>query len=121
MLSEARLKVLVHQIEKQIPASLTDYLKDDRHRQLQAIRFPDSFLDMERLRFVIKDRHGNYNPNLIFFAIIKAMWNTHRTTKLPKSYYEKMLIKGKKLFRELNCESKLTVKLPDDFDIREIN
>ena len=122
-ISEARLKILIRSIDKQISKSTKDYYRSENHRLLIASKFgtEKAFLDKDRLKFIlINPQTGEYNCNLCFLAIIKAMWNTHRNTKLPKSYYENMLQKGIELFKSIGGRDKLTITLPNNFDFDDL-
>jgi hypothetical protein len=124
MISEARLKVLINSINKQIPKRLTDYYKDENHRRIIAAKFnaERAFLDSSNFKFILINPHtGQYDCNLCFLAIMKALWNSHRNTKLPTSYYTNMLKKGKTLFKSIGCRDKLTIKLPDAFDFNDLD
>lgn len=123
-LSEARLTALITSIDAQISKRTKDYYKDDRHRLLLATKYGADrvFLDPVRHKFVlINPTNGQYDCNLCFLAVIKSLWNLKRNTKLPSTYYQNMLEKGKELFKSIGCKDKLTVKLPNNFDMDDIS
>lgn len=125
MLSEARLKVLIKQIEARIPKKISEYYEDVNHRKLVAIKYgkDKAFLDGENLKFVVLDPfNGKYSCTLITLAIFKALWNMHRPTKKPKSYYEKMFIEAKNLYKEVGCQDILEdlMNIPNKFNVEEL-
>ena len=122
-ISEARLKILIRSISSQIPKVTKDFYRSENHRRLLAAKFTaeKAFLDSQNLKFCLIDpKTGAYTVNLCFLAIIKAMWNLHRPTKLPKSYYEDMLDRGIELFKSIGGRDKMTVTLPNNFDFNDL-
>jgi hypothetical protein len=125
MLSEGQLKVLIHKIEAKIPDRITEYYKNPNHRKMIAVKYgaDRAFLDAENLKFVLVDpANGKYDCKLVILAIFKALWNCHRITKKPKSYYVKMLKKGQDIYKEIGCHDILDDKfnLPNSFDIKDL-
>lgn len=125
MLSEAQLKVLIHRIEAKIPDRIGEYYKDRNHRSHIATKYgaDKAYLDSNNLSFIVIDPfNGKYRCDLCLLAIFKAMWNTHRQTKKPRSYYEQILQKAKDLYKQVGCQDVLNDKfnLPDNFDVKDI-
>lgn len=125
MLSEAQLKVLIHRIETKIPDRITEFYKKPDHRRMIAVKYgaEKAFLDSNELKFVLLDpSNGKYDCKLVLLSIFKALWNCHRNTKKPKSYYVKMLKKGQDIYKEIGCHDILDDKfnLPDHFDVKDL-
>jgi len=122
MLSEAQLKVLIHQIETKIPDRIKKYYEDKNHRLHIATKYgaTKAFLDSSELKFVVLDpTNGNYRCDLITLAVFKALWNCHRNTKKPRRYYISILNKAKILYKQIGCQDELEnkISLATKFDI----
>ena len=126
MLSEARLKVLIHQVESRIPNRITEFYQDPNNRRRVAVKYSadKAFLDSEGLKFTVIDpNNGSYRCDLLMLSIFKALWNTHRNTKKPKSYYLNILQKGKDLYKEIGCQDILDdkINISKDFHVDELH
>lgn len=125
MLNAARLRVLINQIERRIPKRITDFYKNENHRRMVAVKYgaDKAFLDSDNLKFTVIDpANGQYRCDLITVSLFKAMWNCHRPTKKPLSYYVDILNQAKDLYKHIGCQDILedAINLPDDFNVGDL-